>query len=88
MEKVSTQSLKYKYLVTKGFECRVLRPYLSSPLPGVYLPYIILEWMHIKLNLDNNCPDLQAFIDQLSDAGYQPFDLVSKKKLQPGRMKD
>ena len=69
--------------VAQGFECKVLTPYLSQPVPDVFLPYIFLEWMHIKLNLDNNCPDLEGLITQLSRAGYKPYDLVSKKKLQP-----
>ena len=68
----------------QGFECKVLAPYLSEPVAGVFLPYIFLEWMHIKLNLDNNCPDLEGMINQLTTAGYKPYDLVSKKKLQPG----
>ena len=69
----------------QGFECKVLGPYLARPVLGVFLPYIFLEWMHIKLNLDNNCPDLEGLIHQLSRAGYEPFDLVSKKKLLPSR---
>ena len=72
--------------VAQGFECKVLAPYLLQPVAGVFMPYIFLEWMHVKLNLDNNCPDLEGLIDQLSTAGYRPYDLVSKKKLQPGRL--
>ena len=71
--------------VCQGFECKVLSPYLSQPVAGVFLPFIFLEWMHIKLNLDNNCPDLEGLISQLSGAGYKPYDLLSKKKLLPSR---
>ena len=74
-----------KIHVGQGFECKVLGPYLAQPVDGVFLPYIFLEWMHGKLNLDNNCPDLEGLITQLSRAGYKPYDLVSKKKLLPGR---
>ena len=63
----------------------MLGPYLTQPVLGVFLPYIFLEWMHIKLNLDNNCPDLEGLISQLSGAGYKPYDLLSKKKLLPSR---
>ena len=70
-------------LSIQGFECKVLLPYLSQPVDGVFLPYIFLEWMHIRVNLDNNCPDLDGLIAKLTSAGYRPYDLVSKKKLQP-----
>ena len=32
----------------QGFECRVLSPYLAQPLRDVFLPYIFLEWMHVR----------------------------------------
>ena len=71
-------------LSAQGFECKVLLPYLSQPVDGVFLPYIFLEWMHIKVNRYNTCPDLEGLIAKLTSAGYKPYDLVSKKKLLPG----
>jgi len=66
----------------EGFECKVLHPYLlHGQSPHVFLPYIILEWMHIKVNLDSNCPDLAGLVDSLFDSGYDPFDLYTEKRI-------
>ena len=80
-------------ITAQGFECKVLLPYLSQPVDDVFLPYIFMEWMHIKVNLDNNCPDLEGLINQLTRAGYRPYDIkleeyiyiLNKETLLPGR---
>ena len=80
-------------ITAQGFECKVLLPYLSQPVDDVFLPYIFMEWMHIKVNLDNNCPDLEGLINQLTRAGYRPYDIKleeyiyihNKETLLPGR---
>ena len=80
-------------ITAQGFECKVLLPYLSHPVDDVFLPYIFMEWMHIKVNLDNNCPDLEGLINQLTRAGYRPYDIkleeyiyiLNKETLLPGR---
>ena len=46
----------------QGFECKVLSPYLSSKM-DTFIPYIFMEWMHVRVNLDNNCPDLAGLVD-------------------------
>jgi len=67
----------------EGFECKVLHPYLlhQHSSSSIFLPYIILEWMHIKVNLDSNCPDLMGMVDLLYKTGYEPYDLGSEKKM-------
>ena len=37
--------------------------------------------MHIKVNLDSNCPDLLGLIDSLFMSGYNPFDLYTEKRI-------
>jgi len=67
----------------EGFECKVLHPYLlhHHQSSSVFLPYIILEWMHIKVNLDSNCPDLMGLVELLYSSGYEAYDLYKEKKI-------
>ena len=46
----------------QGFECKVLRPHLSRRDKTVFIPYIFMEVAQIKVNLDNNCPDLGGLV--------------------------
>eukprot|EP00092_Neocalanus_flemingeri_P004053 GFUD01004363.1.p1 GENE.GFUD01004363.1~~GFUD01004363.1.p1 ORF type:complete len:319 (+),score=48.72 GFUD01004363.1:60-1016(+) len=59
----------------EGFECKVLHTYLINDHPPFYLPYINMEWMHIRTNKDSNCPDLLDMVDALYSASYQPYEL-------------
>jgi len=65
----------------EGFECKVLQPYLLNhhQSSSIFLPYIIMEWMHIKVNLDSNCPDLKGLVELLYNSGYKPYDLYKEK---------
>lgn len=65
----------------EGFECKVLHPYLLNhhQSSSIFLPYIIMEWMHIKVNLDSNCPDLKGLVELLYNSGYRPYDLYKEK---------
>ena len=56
----------------QGFECKVLSHYFSDPEPGVFIPYIFMEWFVIRANQDNNCPDIKNLVKLLVDAGYSP----------------
>ena len=62
---------------------QVLHPYLlhHHQSSSVFLPYIILEWMHIKVNLDSNCPDLMGLVELLYSSGYEAYDLYKEKKI-------
>ena len=61
--------------------CQVLHPYLLNhhQSSSIFLPYIIMEWMHIKVNLDSNCPDLKGLVELLYNSGYRPYDLYKEK---------
>ena len=65
----------------QGFECKVLEPYLSKPTQDVFIPYIFMEWMHIKLNLDDNCPNLENLVQLFTDLDYIPWDASKRIKL-------
>jgi len=65
----------------EGFECKVLEPYLSKPTQDVFIPYIFMEWMHIKLNLDDNCPNLENLVQLFTDLDYIPWDASKRIKL-------
>ena len=67
----------------QGFECKVLRPYLSSAAKDTFIPYIFMEWMHVKNNLDNNCPDLAGLISMFVENGYTPWNVNRKTELDP-----
>ena len=68
--------------MTQGFECKVLRPYLTSESnPDVFIPYIFMEWMHVRNNLDNNCPDLGGLVALFESNGYYPVNPNTKKTL-------
>ena len=67
----------------QGFECKVLRPYLSSAAKDTFIPYIFMEWMHVKNNLDNNCPDLAGLIAMFVENGYTPWNVNRKTELDP-----
>merc|ERR1739838_1010533 len=58
----------------EGFECKVLAQYLQNPT-STYIPYIIMEWRHVKANLDSNCPDLPGLVEGLYSNNYLPYDL-------------
>jgi len=66
----------------EGMECKVLQPEVFQTSVGVFLPYIVMEWMHVRVNLDNNCPDLEGLVSLLTRSGYTPWDPVSKRKAQ------
>ena len=65
----------------QGFECKVLRPYLSLAAKDTFIPYIFMEWMHVKNNLDNNCPDLAGLIAMFVEKGYTPWNVYRKTEL-------
>ena len=66
----------------QGFECKVLAPYLSKPTQKVFIiPFIFMEWMHIKLNLDDNCPNLENLVQLFTDLDYIPWDASKRIKL-------
>ena len=66
----------------QGFECKVLRPYLTSESThDTFIPYIFMEWMHVRGNLDNNCPDLGGLVALFETRGYYPMDPTTNKKL-------
>ena len=60
---------------------QVLQPYLLNhhQSSSIFLPYIIMEWMHIKVNRDSNCPDLKGLVELLYNSGYKPYDLYKEK---------
>ena len=39
-----------------------------------------MEWMHIKLNLDDNCPNLENLVQLFTDLDYIPWD--ASKRIQ------
>ena len=65
----------------EGFECLVLKHYFSDPVPSVFIPYIFIEWIIIRHNFDNNCPDLQSLVKMFVDSGYTPWNMNNKKAL-------
>ena len=34
--------------------------------------------MNIKINFDNNCPDLKGLVNMFVEAGYTPWNIKSK----------
>ena len=40
-----------------------------------------MEWMHVKNNLDNNCPDLAGLIAMFVEKGYTPWNVYRKTEL-------
>jgi len=67
-------------LDVEGMECKVLQPEVFQTNVGVFLPYIVMEWMHVRVNLDNNCPDLVGLVSLLTRSGYTAWDPLTKKK--------
>ena len=65
----------------QGFECKVLEPYLSNPIEDVLIPYIFMEWMHVRVNLDGNCPNLESLVQLFIDLEYTPWDASKNKQL-------
>ena len=66
----------------QGFECKVLAPYLSKPTQKVFIPFIFMEWMHIKRNLDDNCPNLENLVQLFTDLDYIPWDASKRIHLK------
>ena len=62
----------------QGFECKVLRPHLSRKDKTVFIPYIFMEVAQIKVNLDNNCPDLGGLVTLFKENGYYPWDMINR----------
>ena len=71
----------------QGFECKVLEPYLSNPTEDVLIPYIFMEWMHVRVNLDDNCPNLETLVQMFMDLDYIPWDVAKSKQLDAKSIK-
>ena len=65
----------------EGMECRVLASIPSHP----YIPYILMEWMQVCVNYNNNCPNLEALVIRLKEAGYTAWEVVKKVALEQGK---
>ena len=57
----------------EGYECKVLHHYLAHDHPAYYLPYICMEWIHIRNNMGSSCPDIQGLVDALYSNNYTPY---------------
>ena len=44
----------------------------------MFIPYIFMEVAQIKVNLDNNCPDLRGLVTLLKENGYYPWDMINR----------
>ena len=66
----------------KGFECKVLNHYFSNLVNGVFIPYILMEWIHIQKNMDNNCPDINTLVKHFVNHRYQPWAMGTKTQLK------
>ena len=64
----------------EGYECKVLHHYLTHEHPSYYLPYILMEWKHIAINMGSSCPDVQGFVETLFSNGYSPISLHGNRE--------
>jgi len=66
----------------EGSECKVLSDYMKKKDKDKYIPFIVMEWEHIKGNDHGLCPDLDSLIQGFHDSGYYPFsvDLIQDSK--------
>ncbi|XP_023343449.1 uncharacterized protein LOC111712920 [Eurytemora carolleeae] len=82
LDAVHTQTVVVKIDI-EGHECRTFIQYLNEPKKTKkFVPYILMEWVHITHNRDNMCPNIQILIQGFLDGGYFPVDLDSLKRLR------
>ena len=60
----------------------MLKHYFSDPVKGVFIPYILMEWIHIQNNMDGNCPDINTLVNQFVEHGYKPWAMGTKAQLK------
>ncbi|XP_023348536.1 uncharacterized protein LOC111717259, partial [Eurytemora carolleeae] len=63
----------------EGHECRALIPYLTNKNKSQYIPYVMMEWIHVSWNTDGYCPNVHVLIQAFQDAGYYPVGLNLRK---------
>jgi len=57
----------------EGMECRALQPKAFSSGSKIFVPYILMEWMHVSVNFGGNCPLLNDLVGRLLRDGYRPW---------------
>jgi len=57
----------------EGFECKVLNNFLQSPDKNHYVPYIVMEWAWVKVNMNGWCPYPGQLIENFELAGYRAY---------------
>jgi len=63
-------------------ECKALSGYFNKPNKTTFIPYLVMEWVFISQNTDNQCPPekLQLLIKGFTDSGYYPMESWPKGK--------
>ena len=58
----------------EGFECKALQPEILLNKVGKFIPFIIIEWMHLKRD-----PIFPNWVKNFYDGGYVPLHAGKKK---------
>ena len=62
--------------------CQALPDEVLDQSTGTFIPYIFMEWVHIRRNLNGRCPHHQDLENRLYKNGYVPKnpDIILNKK--------
>ena len=67
----------------QGYECKVLTNYFSNPKPDVFIPYVFMEWYHIRHHTYGACPDLGSLVKLFVERGYRAWNIDNNSYLDP-----
>jgi FkbM family methyltransferase len=60
----------------EGAECKVLTKYLNSNTKKKFIPFIYMEWSHIRSNNFGLCPNIESLIQGFEKSGFYPTNGV------------
>ncbi|XP_023323411.1 uncharacterized protein LOC111697590 [Eurytemora carolleeae] len=63
----------------EGAECKALLSFLQSETKLKHIPYILMEWVGIRRNVNGMCPNLEEIIKGFTASGYQPANMNLQK---------
>ena len=77
MMKDILETIESKEIILKmdieGYECRALQPEILLNKVGKFIPFMIIEWMHVKRN-----PAFSNWVKNFYDGGYVPLHAGEK----------
>ena len=80
MMKDILETIESKEIILKidieGYECKALQPEILLNKVGKFIPFIIIEWSHLKGN-----PVFRKWVKNFYDGGYVPRHAGKKENI-------